>query len=242
MGEAVTFEVSAVLPQRSTILAALGVPPEHSLSVQVEELLETAAATFRRLAAPVGLLAEISGEDFAEVFHGEGRNAPDAPLPQVLEQARSLVLFAVTVGGPVCQEISRSFAANEPAQGTALDAYASAGVELLPPILARQLAQEQPGMAVLPYSPGYCGWDVTGQRRLFAALRPQRVGISLGTSCLMQPLKSISGVLVAAPRQAHEIEPGFSCCVDCATQECRQRYESLEEDGDGAPSSYCAQS
>jgi hypothetical protein len=39
----------------------------------------------------------------------------------------------------------------------------------------------------------------------------------------MQPLKSVSGVLVAAPPEAHHIEPAYPFCVDCTTQGCRER-------------------
>jgi hypothetical protein len=72
---------------------------------------------------------------------------------------------------------------------------------------------------VLPYSPGYCGWDITGQRALFAALSPDDIGVTLTESCLMQPLKSVSGVLVVGTREIHEFRPEFACCPACATKD-----------------------
>ena len=60
---------------------------------------------------------------------------------------------------------------------------------------------------VLRYSPGYCGWHVSGQINLFNTLTPEKIGITLGESCLMNPLKSVSGVLVAGPPNIHISTP-----------------------------------
>ena len=83
------------------------------------------------------------------------------------------------------------------------------------------------GAVVLAYSPGYCGWPVTGQRRLFAALEPADVGITLTSSCLMRPLKSVSGVLVAGPLSLHGLGRGFPCCSACSDPVCRARIERV---------------
>jgi len=81
--------------------------------------------------------------------------------------------------------------------------------------------------AVLPYSPGYCGWHITGQIRLFDYLVPQKIGMTLNASCLMQPLKSVSGVLVAGAASIHSFDNDFEFCDDCATQDCRARIASV---------------
>lgn len=45
------------------------------------------------------------------------------------------------------------------------------------------------------YSPGYCEWHVGGQRSLFSLLDDNRTGVTLTESCLMQPIKSVSGII-----------------------------------------------
>ena len=45
------------------------------------------------------------------------------------------------------------------------------------------------------FSPGYCGWHLTGQRTLFKLLGGNPCGISLSEVCLMTPIKSISGII-----------------------------------------------
>ena len=46
-----------------------------------------------------------------------------------------------------------------------------------------------------PYSPGYCGWHVREQMKLFSLLPPAPCGITLNDSCLMTPIKSVSGII-----------------------------------------------
>lgn len=52
------------------------------------------------------------------------------------------------------------------------------------------------GMGIsFPYSPGYCGWKVTDQQELFSLLPEYPCGISLSSSSLMSPIKSVSGII-----------------------------------------------
>jgi hypothetical protein len=80
-----------------------------------------------------------------------------------------------------------------------------------------------PVSRVLPYSPGYCGWHVSGQLALFDCLGPDEVGVELSESCLMRPLKSVSGVLVAAEPEVHTFVNDFPFCGDCVDHQCRER-------------------
>jgi len=45
------------------------------------------------------------------------------------------------------------------------------------------------------YSPGYCGWNITGQKILFSLLPEYFCGIELTDTCLMLPIKSVSGII-----------------------------------------------
>jgi hypothetical protein len=80
---------------------------------------------------------------------------------------------------------------------------------------------------ILRYSPGYCGWNLTGQRALFAALGPEEIGIHLTDSCLMEPVKSISGVMVMGPADIHRFTDDYSFCLTCPTHDCRRRIKGL---------------
>jgi len=66
------------------------------------------------------------------------------------------------------------------------------------------------------YSPGYCGWSVREQQKLFAMLPPAPCGITLTESSLMVPIKSISGI-VALGKNIDRMPYGCEICdrADC---------------------------
>ena len=203
-------------------------------STRVRRLFADALAQFERLASPRGLVSAVSIQDFAEIYRGEGLNAPETPLGEIYPRAQRLALFAATSGDALSEEIGALFARGDPALGYALDVIASAATSRLADILAERFQSLQrdrnalgPDGCVLPYSPGYCGWHVSGQRRLFEALHPGTIGIELGASFLMRPLKSVSGVLVAGPPVLHRFKPTYPFCADCTTRECRPRMASV---------------
>ncbi|MFQ5822943.1 MAG: vitamin B12 dependent-methionine synthase activation domain-containing protein [bacterium] len=80
---------------------------------------------------------------------------------------------------------------------------------------------------VLSYSPGYCGWHISGQKKLFQYLHPERIGISLNDSFLMSPLKSVTGVLVSGKKDIHFFESNYSFCRFCKTKSCRARMKRV---------------
>ncbi len=45
------------------------------------------------------------------------------------------------------------------------------------------------------FSPGYCGWNVIEQHKLFNLLPENFCGITLSESALMRPIKSVSGII-----------------------------------------------
>ncbi len=278
MKEIVRFPVDACLPTAAEVLAGQGVPAGRPTAEPVAESLREALNLFQELAAPITVVTGIPSAEFASVYRGEGRNAPESPLAAIFPKAEQLVLFAVTIGAPVSEEISRLFATGRFDLGYLLDAVASSGTDRLAQKLQEYCAvrkqernsppgheqvascglrvagdenplgdlgvlggstsvsgsagRAQAGTVFLRYSPGYCGWDITGQRQLFRALRPEDIGITLRESCLMEPLKSISGVLVAARPEVHRFDNTYPFCTVCTTQTCRSRIAEIQ---DGKP-------
>jgi hypothetical protein len=224
--EVVRLEPAAVLPAGADVLRAQGVPASVTPDGRVRALLDAALARALELAEPVAVLEELSPGAFAAIYRGEGRNADRTPLDEVYPRAAGLWLFAGTVGETLSTEIQRLFDANDLAAAVMLDAAASEAAELMVGLLEQGLAaraSERSRTAVLAYSPGYCGWHVSGQRALFAALAPEEIGITLNPSCLMHPLKSVSGVLVAGHPDIHDFDDDFPFCSECSTRDCRAR-------------------
>ena len=230
MREDVSFEAAQVIPSRTEVLRLQGIPPTATLPDRVEELLAWAHHRFADLARPRAVIEGVSVADFRAIYAGDGGNDLEAPLAVIYPRSDRLALFAATLGHPLSAENERLFDAGEFAQAVMLDATASAAAERLVGLLEDRFAKPAtggPSPAVLAYSPGYCGWNVSGQRALFGALKPAAAGITLNESCLMQPLKSVSGVLVAGPWEIHDFDDDFPCCGLCSTRECRDRIDRI---------------
>ncbi|MDR2041713.1 MAG: hypothetical protein LBP98_05280 [Tannerella sp.] len=69
------------------------------------------------------------------------------------------------------------------------------------------------------FSPGYCNWSLTEQRKIFSLLGQQPCGITLSEVCLMTPIKSISGVIGLG----QEVRPGEYACRYCELESCYKR-------------------
>ena len=70
------------------------------------------------------------------------------------------------------------------------------------------------------YSPGYCGWSVAEQHKLFSFFPKKFCGITLKESSLMEPIKSISGIIGIGPNVKRK---GYACnlcdMVNCIYRE-----------------------
>lgn len=236
MRNVITIPLDEVVPPRSAVLNALGIPDERSVDQRTIQLADDGVSVYRELVAPTGIVTDISTEDFEVVYNGEAHNDGETPLGDIFRQSDSLALFAVTIGEPVSERIMRLFDDNDFPLGSALDAAASEGAELAAQALESHYAdflKKSDGLdssnGVLRFSPGYCGWHISAQKKLFDRLNPGEIGISLRESFLMQPLKSISGVIICGRKEIFDFDDSFPFCADCETRECRERIRDVME-------------
>lgn len=228
MRQILRFTKTEALPSVAGVLEAQGLPAEDVLAPRLRRLLDEAFAAYAALVEPRAVCQELTREAFAAVLAPVGIPDPELVVGRVYRRAEALALYVATLGEPLPARIAKLFAEDELAEGYMLDAVASAGADLLGERLAERFAlavaaRGVPGARVLPYSPGYCGWPTRGQEPLFAALRPEEIGVTLNDSCLMSPIKSVSGVLLAGPGETHRFRPDFEFCHDCRSRDCGRR-------------------
>jgi hypothetical protein len=228
----IDIPVEQIKPDPNGVFQAQGIPPGTSPAERVQELYESAEERFFQLCAPMGIQSGISIEKFSRVYTGNGMNETDTPLEHIFPRASHLALFAFTLGEKISSEIEQLLQNKNLALGYMLDAVASyctdKAAEAAQTIYLKQLreaGQADESTRVLLYSPGYCGWHVSGQKKLFEYLEPGEIGIHLKESFLMIPLKSISGVLVAGAASIHHFANHFPCCAHCPTHNCRERIK-----------------
>ena len=164
-------------------------------------------------------------------------NSPEGPVPPIVASADALALFAATMGNSLAVKSSELFKEGGAALGYMLDAVNSSAAERLGRQMCLRFLGHLPPdkrtdrvLKVQYYSPGHCGWHISGQTRLFQILHPEEIGVTVNASWAMQPLKSISGVLVAGEIDVHRFQPIFSFCKQCKEHKCIKRLLLLESE------------
>ena len=232
MRRLIRVEPAETVPTRAQILARLGIGDEDPVSPRLDDLIRQADEIFRLAATPSAVFQRVSHDEFATVYDGSGWNAVPSPLDEIYQRAEALALFAATLGHAIDAAVRSRFAAGDPALAYLLDVTASSAADRLAELAAERfldpLRQRLPSLRALPYSPGYCGWHITGQRALFDRLQPDEIGVALTSGYLMDPLKSVSGVLVAGRAAVHHFRPTYPFCDACTSHECRVRMASLK--------------
>jgi hypothetical protein len=135
-------------------------------------------------------------------------------------------LFACTVG-EIFTELTKKYnAEGNYLEGYVADALGSLTVEnamdKIQETLENQMIAEEMKITNR-YSPGYCNWAVAGQRELFQLIGSNPTGISLTESCLMIPIKSVSGIIGIGKNVKKQ---AYKCDV-CNNRECIYRKIKL---------------
>jgi hypothetical protein len=115
-----------------------------------------------------------------------------------LKKADSFAVFLCTAGAEIGRRSREAMQNGDPLKGYILDVVGSIVVDS-----AADLLQDDIRKSVIlsgkkitnRYSPGYCGWYVGEQHKLFQLLPDNFCGIRLTESALMDPIKSISGII-----------------------------------------------
>lgn len=145
-------------------------------------------------------------------------------LAKCLEGATEIVLFAATIGLEIDRYIAR-FQRISPTKALLAQAYGAERIEALCDYFCGQWEESlrKEGLSVSPrFSPGYGDLPLEAQRDFFALLDCNRqVGISLNSSLLMTPSKSVTAIFgvgscVGTKRREHK-------CESCPKKDCEYR-------------------
>jgi hypothetical protein len=152
----------------------LGLPACAELDERLVALADDARSWYSQHGDPwtVALQVEIHRIIYDVIHLTHGHQLSSALLAQglALARANALVIVAVTAGKAVDDRIDELWKSDRPDEAMFLNAYAIALVEHLrwqAGAHLRSLLREE-NLTVLPhYSPGYDGWDLADQGRLF---------------------------------------------------------------------------
>jgi hypothetical protein len=218
------FDVADIVPDGPDELD-LSSGKDSRRSEYVADTFRAMAQAFCETARPVGITRRISTDKFARLYSGNAKHRKDTPVSRIFPRADALALFAFTLGVGVGEKVGEWTRANKVPEACMLDSMASFAVEQAARIAEHRLEGAVGGeeTRALLYSPGHCGWHISAQRELFDYLRPEDIGITLSTTFLMSPLKSVSGILIAGKPGLHVFDNNFTFCRNCKTRICRKR-------------------
>jgi hypothetical protein len=115
-----------------------------------------------------------------------------------LKKAESIAVFLSTAGEEIGIRTREAMSHGDPLTGYIYDMIGSIVADSAAEMMQNELEKSvmQSGRKITNrYSPGYCGWDVSEQHKLFRLVPDNFCRIRLTDSALMDPVKSISGII-----------------------------------------------
>jgi hypothetical protein len=129
----------------------------------------------------------------------------DSLLPSLLPAAKELAVAVCTIGPRLEKQATDYFNRGEPLRGTLLDGIGSAAVDSLTEEVCKFIAGEASSHgyeASSPISPGMLGSPITEQWQWLKLVPAGEIGVSLTSSGIMVPRKSVSMVMGIGPQMA----------------------------------------
>lgn len=204
------------------------------ISKKVSHHLIKAYDLFYHMAVPVAVVMDISYPQFQIIYSGQGKNEPKTPLKDIMSKEAVYFLFALTLGSGVSRQISDLLNKDDSLYGYLFDLVCSIGIEAFADDIMKRFFDREVSRGrlkdndvMLRYSPGYCGWHITGQKMLHENLQSRDIGITLTEAFYMKPIKSISGVIIGSNPSMHDFKNDYPFCVNCRTQTCRKRLQTV---------------
>jgi len=140
-------------------------------------------------------------------------------IAKELRNASSVAFFICTAGEGISRRSQDLLMGDDPVLGYVFDLLGSmiveSAVDKLQLEIKRMAISE--GLNITNrYSPGYCKWSVADQHKLFSFFPPNCCGIKLTESALMNPIKSVSGIVgIGAEVSFREYTCNLCNQVDC---------------------------
>lgn len=221
------FQDLEIALDRGTILRHLGYPRDAAVRPDVDRLVDVVLQRSRGRLAPRGVYTI---RDVVEILPRrltiQGNVAFRGAIGQFIGMAKRAAVFVATVGdGP--EILSREFMAQgRTLAGMIADVIGSEAAEAAAEAIGVRIRGEAEGEGMtttMRYSPGYCGMEISEQRGIFDVLDGTTVGVSLNDLCVMNPVKSVSGLIGIGDPDA--IRSFGSPCRYCGKADCPMRRE-----------------
>ena len=210
------------------VLRYLGYPVDVEPNERLREMLDYWLEESAKLASPWATYTVLPvieiGRRTLRLRSAGGETEFQGAIGEFLDASQQVIVFVATGGPALERRASELLKENEPLAAMILNAVGAERAEAAEMAVINKL-REQVGPAgyalTMPYSPGYCGMKLTEQRKLFAIFSEENIRVQLTEACLMQPIKSVSGLVGIGP--ADKIIDKGSPCERCELRNCAMR-------------------
>ncbi len=224
------MEITTII-EKDELAKLLGADKFGNVSRSTCAKIEKLEAVFDELIDP-SLYHQNLGVDSVKkgaVHLEEGPEFKSPKLSKTLKGCESIVCYIATLGDDIEEEIKRLLNEKCLAEAYILDAMASVAVDNMVATFHQRMKnkyENQSKQVTLCFSPGYCDWPITDQKKLFSMFDSNELDIELTDSCFMQPRKSISGVFGITPFNPNQSTHPYNPCLECNRRDCSERRNS----------------
>jgi len=208
----------------AAVMRMLGLP-ENYADPYIDNLIAHYIKLALSLCSPAGYYLLCGDPRFSGgrelLLEGE-RFLTDRIITGSLKGSSHMVLFICTAGAEVSALAGELMQNGDSLDGLIVDLVGSEIAEGMAGYLNGVIAGDMAARGwqiTNRYSPGYCGWPVADQHKLFRLLPGKAVGVDLNESALMSPVKSVSGLIGAGK----DVRFRPYNCSRCAAEACIYR-------------------
>jgi hypothetical protein len=149
-----------------------------------------------------------------------------------IKKSESVALFVCTAGAEIGLRSREAMHDKDLLKGYIYDVIGSEIVEAAADLMQADLERNMltKGEKITNrYSPGYCGWDVAEQHNLFELLPENFCDVKLTPSALMDPVKSVSGIIgIGENVKSNPYTCRLCDMKDCVYRKVREKTKGTE--------------
>lgn len=172
-------------------------------------------------------------EQFRIVASHENLDLISTILQKHLQGCHLIFALAVTIGDLLETEVEALFAQGKYNEALLLDAAGSTAVEATANLANQKITSQLARQGLITtsrFSPGYGDWDLSVQARLLTLTCGDEIGISVTSSSMLTPRKSITAVIGARPEWQSVDDPTtLNDEIPCTMIQCLARKGDMNK-------------
>jgi hypothetical protein len=157
-----------------------------------------------------------------KVYFKSGNIFTGPNISRILKSSETAIIFVQTLGKHIDEIIAQESKKGDTLNAIIMDAITTDLLERLGEATSKIIKSEgiikEDWSSTCSYSPGQYKWTIEEQKEIFSMISPEKIGVKLNSSFLMEPFKSSSGVygfgpenLISKIKVACEICPKLDC-------------------------------